>query len=273
MDVFISHKCRVEHPFTRYMVHTISVGMFFCRKSVKALLYNVVTSAVAWFVRCYVSILLKRACVQFRVPKISANTISGDGPVVLMFWHNRLLLMPHFVRYTCGRRGTAVVSQHRDGEYISKFLSTYGHDSIRGSSNHGGHEALRGAISALKNGKLLAVTPDGPTGPKYTVRGNIAAIVSKYNVPILYACYVAEKAKKFNTWDQFLLPNIFLKQKIIISVSDPIYCTSDFIANLAAENCTVNQWLEDAMNKQMICLEQEIRETASNYITLYKRRD
>jgi Kdo2-lipid IVA 3' secondary acyltransferase len=176
-----------------------------------------------WFVHCYISLLFWTSKIEIRASAETKKVLLSNKRVVLAFWHNRLLIMPHIVAKIYKRRGVAVISRHKDGEYVSRFLATYGHGSARGSSNTEGFAALKGAISALKQEKLLAITPDGPRGPRYHINGNITAIAAKTNTPIVCACYSATKKHIFKTWDHFLLPLIIWKQKIVIELSYPMY--------------------------------------------------
>lgn len=217
----------------------------------RKLLHKYFVRLVPWLVHFYVSILFKLVRVEVRVSERAAGIISGTGSVVLVFWHSRLLLMPHIVKNMYGRCGVAVTSSHKDGEYISNFLASYGHGAIRGSSHVGGAGALKGVLMALKRGQLLAITPDGPTGPKEVVKGSVASIALINNVPLLCACYSAARAIRLKTWDSFLLPLLF-RQHIVIDISDPI------LSNIDGRNKNVNELLTDVMREQALKLDCEM---------------
>ena len=48
-----------------------------------------------------------------------------------------------------------------------------GFETIRGSSSRGGQEALQSMISCIRSKRSVAVTPDGPRGPRHSVRPGI----------------------------------------------------------------------------------------------------
>src|SRR5918997_906708 len=60
-------------------------------------------------------------------------------PVIFTLWHGRLLPCTHFHR----QQGiVTLVSQHRDGEYITRVVRKWGYTAVRGSTTRGGLEAL-----------------------------------------------------------------------------------------------------------------------------------
>ena len=83
-------------------------------------------------------------------------------PWVFCLWHGTML-SPIWRHREEGI--TALVSEHRDGEYITRVLERLGYDTARGSSTRGGARGLRGLLRAARSGRVLAVTPDGPQGP------------------------------------------------------------------------------------------------------------
>jgi lysophospholipid acyltransferase (LPLAT)-like uncharacterized protein len=113
----------------------------------------------------------------------------GENSIVC-FWHGRLLMMPFANRRG---KGKVLISRHRDGEFITRVMKYFGLGAVRGSyRKEGGISSLREIISDLKNGYDVAITPDGPKGPKYDVKNGIielARLTGKAIVPISYgAC-------------------------------------------------------------------------------------
>ena len=207
------------------------------------------------FAYFYVRLLFMLCNIEVEADSDAEKLIRSRKPVILAFWHGRLLLMPYLVAYTYGRRGTAIVSRHGDGEYISRFLFKYRHTSIKGSTNKGGFSALKEAFRTLRVGKLLAITPDGPTGPRYKIQGNLAILASQTDTLIICACYSVKKAKVFQTWDRFMLPLPIPKQKILIRLATPIDVKKLMANN---KNKDPNILLTDKLNAQMTKLEKDM---------------
>jgi len=132
----------------------------------------------------------------------------GENSIVC-FWHGRLVMMPFANRRG---RGKVLISRHRDGEFIARVMMYFNLGAVRGSyRKEGGISSLREIISDLKKGYDVAITPDGPKGPKYEVKKGIielAKLTGKAIVPISYS---ASKKKLFNPGTALLSPTLFLK--------------------------------------------------------------
>jgi len=128
--------------------------------------------------------------------------------VIAAFWHQRLLMMP-FLPHK-GRVGM-MISRHRDGEFIARAVKLFGIDSVRGSTTRGGAAALRGMVRFFENGAHLAITPDGPQGPRHVVQRGVIELARLTAAPIIPVAYSASRKKFFNSWDHFILPLPFCK--------------------------------------------------------------
>ena len=147
----------------------------------------------------------------------------GQGqPIIAAYWHQRLLMMPFLPRQ--GRVGM-MVSQHRDGEFIARAVKLFGIDSLRGSTTRGGLSALRGMIRFYRTGANLAITPDGPQGPKHVVQVGVVELARQTGAPILPVTYGASRKKVFNSWDNFILPLPFCR--VVYIWGEPLFVPSD----------------------------------------------
>lgn len=131
----------------------------------------------------------------------------GENSIVC-FWHGRLLMMPFANRRG---RGKVLISRHRDGEFIARVMKYFNLDAIRGSYRKGGVSSLREIISDLKKGFDVAITPDGPKGPKYVVKNGIIELGKLTGKAIVPISYSASKKKLFNPGITLLSPTPFLK--------------------------------------------------------------
>lgn len=129
-------------------------------------------------------------------------------PFVCAFWHGRMLMLP-VSRYR--KRTKVMVSSHRDGELISRIIGLFGIGSIRGSTTRGGMQVLRSGIQAIDEGYKVAVTPDGPRGPRFRVQVGIIELARRTGAPIIPLIFSCTKKKVFSSWDRFILPYPFSK--------------------------------------------------------------
>ena len=89
--------------------------------------------------------------------------VAADRGFACMLWHEALLPLLWHHR---GARSVIVVSQARDGQYLSDFAEAIGYRLVRGSSSRGAVGALLAAVRELEGGAIVALTPDGPRGPR-----------------------------------------------------------------------------------------------------------
>jgi lysophospholipid acyltransferase (LPLAT)-like uncharacterized protein len=143
-------------------------------------------------------------------------------PVIAAFWHQRLLMMPFLPRR---RKVGMLISQHRDGEWIARAVKLFGVDAIRGSTTRGGFSALRGMIRFFHRGANIAITPDGPQGPKHIVQSGVVELARLTGGPILPVTYSASRQKVFASWDNFILPLPF--SRVIYIWGEPLFVPRD----------------------------------------------
>ncbi len=145
-----------------------------------------------------------------------------NQPVIAAFWHQRLIMMPFLRRQ---ERFSMLISQHRDGELIARTVQRFGVGSIRGSTTRGGLAAIRGMVRAMQEGNSIAITPDGPQGPKHTVQAGIMELARLTGAPILPVTYSASRRKVFQSWDRFNLPFPF--SRVVYVWGEPLWVSRD----------------------------------------------
>ena len=129
-------------------------------------------------------------------------------PGIGAFWHGRLLMMPLVYK---GKKLSFLVSPHRDGQIVGKALKRFGFHAILGSTNRKGFSAFKQMLKAIQGGSDIALTPDGPKGPRYQVQIGVIELAKLTGRPIVPVTFSASRRKMFKTWDQFLLPYPFSK--------------------------------------------------------------
>ena len=151
-----------------------------------------------------------------------------EKPCVVVFWHGRLAMMSFayrrwWLRDFGKRRAKVIISDHKDGEIITRVISHFGIGAIRGSSFKGGARALMGAIKEIKNGTDVIITPDGPRGPLHSVADGAVILAQRLNLDIYALNYEANSFWKFRSWDEMVLPKPF--SRINYSLSAPLNLT------------------------------------------------
>ena len=110
--------------------------------------------------------------------------------IILAFWHAQQLMIPTGYR---GAGANVLISQHQDGEIIARIVSRFGHSAVRGSSTRGGGLALRELIRLGRSGVDLAVTPDGPKGPRQVAKPGVVQLARATGLPIVPLAFGCSK--------------------------------------------------------------------------------
>jgi len=133
-----------------------------------------------------------------------------QGPVIVALWHNRIFACVPAWRKKCGkRRVVALTSASHDGAIVERALGVCGIGAVRGSSSRRGAAALVGLRRALRDGTDVAVTPDGPRGPRYVVQPGIVKLAQSGGAPIIAVHATYGSAWRARTWDGFVVPKPF----------------------------------------------------------------
>ncbi|MBM3328828.1 MAG: DUF374 domain-containing protein [Calditrichaeota bacterium] len=142
---------------------------------------------------------------------------SGGKGAIIALWHGRMVLPVYHFR----KRGiAALISRSFDGELISRIVARLGYLPRRGSPRAGGREGFMELIRDLKAGRTVAIFPDGPTGPRHSVKDGVLHLARLSGAPIVPVSFQTDRAWRFSSWDRFTLPKPF-SQGIMI-VGEPL---------------------------------------------------
>jgi lysophospholipid acyltransferase (LPLAT)-like uncharacterized protein len=151
---------------------------------------------------------------------------SPDFPLIITFWHNRILAITvahlrHYHHRT--RKGVSVLtSPSRDGEILAQLMACFRMGSFRGSSSRRGSRALRECADHLNSGADLAVTPDGPKGPRYSLGPGLILLAQTTNARIMPMHVKFSNAFTVKSWDGFRIPLPFSRLDITIGAYETI---------------------------------------------------
>lgn len=143
------------------------------------------------------------------------SAVASDGPCIIAFWHERLPMMPMlWLMYrrlpnALPRRVHVLVSQHRDGRFIGAVIARFRMDVVLGSSSRGGASSLRGLLKLLGSGDLVAVTPDGPRGPRRQAAPGIAHLAALSGAPVVACAAQTSRRRVLTSWDRMVIPRPF----------------------------------------------------------------
>jgi hypothetical protein len=135
--------------------------------------------------------------------RIKIEGFEGESPVIYAFWHSQMFPLI----YTHRKRGIKVlVSSHRDGEIVAGILKVFGFRLARGSSTRGGTGGMKSLINTLKKGGSVAITPDGPKGPRWKLKPGLIELSKITGAPIVPVGVGYSRKIEVNSWDRFKIP-------------------------------------------------------------------
>jgi lysophospholipid acyltransferase (LPLAT)-like uncharacterized protein len=192
----------------------------------------------------YLSLAFRTTRWRFDGAEHLARFASPGTPAIITFWHERLPMMPMLwllERRLPGASGRAreahvLVSHHRDGRFIGAVIERFGLNLVLGSSSRGGAAGLRVLAGLLARGHYIAITPDGPRGPRRQAAAGVAQLAALSGVPVLPCAAQTSRAWVLNTWDRMVIPKLFGRGVVVCGppVAIPRHGWQESIGAIAA---------------------------------------
>ncbi len=133
------------------------------------------------------------------------------GPAIYCVWHNRLAIcmvayFDYIKQHNQSAGLAAMVSASRDGGLLSAVLDRFKVQPVRGSSSRRGRQALLELTTWADRGYDLAITPDGPRGPRYVAQDGIISLAQLTGFPIIPVSCNLDWRIVAKSWDRFQIP-------------------------------------------------------------------
>ena len=145
------------------------------------------------------------------------NALRSGRPVLIVVWHGKMVL-PIYVHRSQGI--SAMVSEHRDGELIARTVHRLGYATVRGSSTRGGSRAFRQMLRQLKSGRICAVLPDGPNGPRHVFKLGAVVLAQRAGALLLPMTFAAARPIILRTWDRMTFWRPF--SRLVAQYGEPL---------------------------------------------------
>lgn len=124
------------------------------------------------------------------------------GRYIYAMWHEYLLLPVG----TYPRTDIHVlISRSEDGELVAELCRRLRVPVVRGSTSRGGAEAVRELVRA-GGATHLALTPDGPRGPRRQVQQGLIYLASRTGLPVVPVGFGLDRPWRAASWDRFAIP-------------------------------------------------------------------
>jgi len=214
------------------------------KKIKKNLLFRRIVCRVLYL---YVKFVFLTARVKIINSEVLDSIKQSKTPVIFTFWHEHIMMMPCFVAGL--QKTNAMISLHGDGEILSSIMEMFNLGLVRGSSSKGGGKVASEALRVLENGENVAITPDGPRGPRMKAASGAVKIAELSKCPIIPIGFASSFHKRLNSWDKFIVTYPF--SKIVLCVGEPMHIepNSDEKINTSELENKMNKFTQKAKQK------------------------
>jgi lysophospholipid acyltransferase (LPLAT)-like uncharacterized protein len=172
-------------------------------------------------------------------PDLDPTRKALEGRYIFAMWHEYLLLPI----YCYAHSGIHVlISQHADGEIVAQMCRHHGIPVVRGSTTRGSVQAVRQLLRAGRK-THLAMTPDGPRGPRRRVQQGLIYLASQVGLPIVPVGFGLDRPWRMPSWDRLALPRPWSRAVCVTAGSISI---SPGASRLEREDC--RQHVEHALH-------------------------
>lgn len=220
-----------------------------------------VQSALGWSVAQYMRLVTRTTRWEIRDRDRVAHILGSGEGVIALTWHSRFMML------TAAWKSDeldpyVMISRSRDGAVVAATCKALNLQVIRGSArkagkSKGGDAAAAGAVTALRAGGCVVITPDGPRGPRQRLGDGPLRLARATGAPLMPCTFAIARRKQFNSWDRFVLPKPFGKGMILWGT--PVTISSD---TSDGELEAIRLRIETEMNSLMAKADIELGHTA-----------
>jgi lysophospholipid acyltransferase (LPLAT)-like uncharacterized protein len=179
-----------------------------------------------WILARLAYLVVRLVCMTLRLRVVGEEQtnrlIRENNGAILATWHGRTLMAVNRWR---GSGYHALISMSRDGDFMTEIFRLFGFRVTRGSTGRRAVLATREMLTALENGGVLIMTPDGPRGPTHVAQPGIVYFAQRSGKPIIVGGLAAYPRKLMRSWDRYMIPLPFARAMWIYG--DPIFVAPD----------------------------------------------
>jgi lysophospholipid acyltransferase (LPLAT)-like uncharacterized protein len=152
-------------------------------------------------------------------PNVGGERLKRPDRFAFSIWHDKLLLPT--IKFG-GPDLAVLISQHADGQLLGGLIRRMGMGLVCGSSSRGGVEAVRQIVRDDFPWRNLAVTPDGPRGPRREVQPGIVYVASRTGMKIVPVGVGYLRPWRLKSWDRFAIPRPTSRARMIFGIPIPV---------------------------------------------------
>jgi lysophospholipid acyltransferase (LPLAT)-like uncharacterized protein len=174
-------------------------------KEIKYFFLNTLLTSIIFYL---LDLYTKTLRVRFEGTEKIQKHLEKGGRVIISSWHQRFFggfFLPRIFKWS----PCIMISQSRDGDFISKVVQHIGWIPVRGSSSRGGKTALRVLAQGVIEHRIGGHIVDGPTGPPRVIKPGLISLARSTDAVVCPGVVSYENAWIMNSWDHFMIPKPF----------------------------------------------------------------
>lgn len=161
------------------------------------------------------------------------DLLSSRKGGIIALWHDRTMLPIFWCR---GRGIWSIISPSADGDLQDRLVRSRGYRTIRGSSGGNAVRAFLGAAKRIRDGGVVAITPDGPRGPAKVVQLGTILLAERSECEVMPVGVACDSAWRLGSWDKHMIPKPFARAAIYFGETIKIpQCANEDERKLQAE--------------------------------------
>ena len=182
-----------------------------------------VQAVLARLVAAYIELIIRTLRWKTAGAGPADAALASDEGVIALFWHGRIAHAMACRPVLGDKPRTVMISMSRDGGFIADAAVRLKIPTIRGSTGRrdgglekGGAAAFRAALSVIRGGGVMLLTPDGPRGPREVMQPGPIQLARAAGCPVYLMGLAASPSLPMNSWDGGRLPLPFSRAALVV---------------------------------------------------------
>ncbi|WP_380055377.1 lysophospholipid acyltransferase family protein [Falsihalocynthiibacter sp. SS001] len=128
-----------------------------------------------------------------------------DGPIIVVLWHQRLLMAPYLFDLSAGRI-CSLTSTAKGGRMAGMVQQEFGFETIPMPKGQGGFAMSREVLRKMKDGVSVGIAVDGTNGPARVAKTAPLLWARSSGRPVFVAAFATKRHSIMaSSWDQAML--------------------------------------------------------------------
>ena len=180
-----------------------------------------VQSTLGWLVAAYIELIIVTVRWRFENRAPVDTFVAGSEGAIALFWHGRIAQGMACRPLLADKPRKVMISLSPDGAFISRAAERLRIPPVRGSTGRegaskGGMRAFREALTFLRSGGIMILTPDGPRGPRETLPIGPVQMARAAGCPAFIMSLAASPAVTLGSWDRARIPLPFARGQVVL---------------------------------------------------------